>query len=519
MGREARVAAGRMQQGAMAGRAPADARVAAMLARHGGALMRVARQWSLCHDDALDAFQRGLEIFVRRMDTVHPATEAAWLKVVIRHEAMAIRRSRSDCVADPDLDLEAVIPAEQRSVEEQVLSGDRLSRSAEALRALKPDEARALMLKAHGMSYEEIGRHCGWTYTKVNRAITEGRRRFMQVYAALEDGAECERFAPLLRGLVDGTATSEELVELRPHLRRCQACRATVRDLHRGGLRVLVPLPAIAAALEWVRERLGRGRGLPSELHELLTRVPRESTAHHVAVNHAHAVHGAAVRAVPALDPSAPGAAALEATASAPGSLEEKVGALERLKQQLLALTERFNSSDLAASIHIATTTGGGRISTLGAIVGLCLSGVGAGTVCLVTGVLDLPLGHAHTPHRTVVRHAPKHDAPLPARAGRPLSTELVAARPVPTPTPTPTVAPRAVRHVHRARRHPSPTPVPARIDPSQGTAPTSQESAPISPAPTQPAAEEFAAAPAAGTGTKPAPAPAPATGGGEFTP
>jgi RNA polymerase sigma factor (sigma-70 family) len=166
------MAAGRTQKSAMAASgAPADARVAAMLARHGGALMRVARQWSLCHDDALDAFQRGLEIYVRRLETVEPATEAAWLKVVIRHEAMAIRRARADCAADPEVDLAASVPAADRSVEEQVLSGDRVSRSAEALRALKPDEARALMLKAHGMSYDEIARHCGWTYTKVHGPV------------------------------------------------------------------------------------------------------------------------------------------------------------------------------------------------------------------------------------------------------------------------------------------------------------------------------------------------------------
>jgi len=70
------------------------ARVAAVVRRHERTLLRVARQASLCHDDALDAYQRALEIFVRRVDTVDPATEVAWLKVVVRHEAMAIRRAR-----------------------------------------------------------------------------------------------------------------------------------------------------------------------------------------------------------------------------------------------------------------------------------------------------------------------------------------------------------------------------------------------------------------------------------------
>ena len=60
----------------------AEARVRAMLARHGATLLRVARQASLCEDDAHDAVQRGLEIYVRRLDTVERSTEAAWLKVV-----------------------------------------------------------------------------------------------------------------------------------------------------------------------------------------------------------------------------------------------------------------------------------------------------------------------------------------------------------------------------------------------------------------------------------------------------
>ena len=85
--------------------------MAAVVVRHERALLRVARQASLCHDDALDAYQRALEIFVRRVETVDPATEVAWLKVVIRHEAMAIRRARSESVAGEELDLDAFVPA------------------------------------------------------------------------------------------------------------------------------------------------------------------------------------------------------------------------------------------------------------------------------------------------------------------------------------------------------------------------------------------------------------------------
>src|SRR5262245_51483653 len=62
-----------------------------MVARHGPALLRVANQFSLCQDDALDAYQRGLEIYLRRLETVDPATEGAWMRVVARRTFVTTR--------------------------------------------------------------------------------------------------------------------------------------------------------------------------------------------------------------------------------------------------------------------------------------------------------------------------------------------------------------------------------------------------------------------------------------------
>jgi RNA polymerase sigma factor (sigma-70 family) len=201
-----------------------------MVARHGPALLRVANQFSLCHDDALDAYQRALEIYLRRLDTVEIATEGAWMRVVVKHEAMAIRRTRAQSVDRDDVDLDASI-AFARDVDEEVAGGERVDRSVEALRALKPDEAKALMLKAHGLSYQEIGRRFGWTYTKTNRAITEGRRRFIKEFKGIEDGEACARYEDVLTALADGSATSAQVVSIRPHLRHCTACRAAVREM------------------------------------------------------------------------------------------------------------------------------------------------------------------------------------------------------------------------------------------------------------------------------------------------
>src|SRR4051794_3386714 len=160
-------AASSFGRGAPAGTHQGAGRVEAMVARHGPALLRVANQFSLCPDDALDAYQRAWEIYLRRLDTVEAATEGAWMRVVVKHEAMAIRRGRQESVARDDVDLDDSVPAGLRDVDDQVAGGERVERSVEALRALKPDEAKALMLKAQGLSYHEIGRRFGWTYTKV----------------------------------------------------------------------------------------------------------------------------------------------------------------------------------------------------------------------------------------------------------------------------------------------------------------------------------------------------------------
>ena len=81
-------------------------RVSQVVRQHERSLMRVALHWSLCRDDALDAYQRALEIYVRRLDSLDPATEISWLKVVVKHEALAVRRQRADAlpVEEEDLD-------------------------------------------------------------------------------------------------------------------------------------------------------------------------------------------------------------------------------------------------------------------------------------------------------------------------------------------------------------------------------------------------------------------------------
>jgi RNA polymerase sigma factor (sigma-70 family) len=466
-------------------------RVAAVVRRHERTLLRVARQSSLCDDDALDAYQRALEIFVRRVETVDPATEVAWLKVVIRHEAMAIRRARSESVADEELDFDALLPGVERSVDDQIASSERVRRSAEALRALKPDEAKALMMKAHGLSYEEIGERNGWTYTKVNRAITEGRKRFMAVFEGIESGEECERFAPIVEALALGSATASQLHAIRPHLRHCQACRAAVRDMHLSRLRrATLFFPGfLLAATPSVEDRLRElaQHGAPTQkVEEHLRNLIEPGTTLDPTL-------------VPSPDPLLPAPAD-------GGGLELSVGRLSGLKRDLSALFHRANTSDVATGVQMAVTGSSGRVATVAAVVGLCLSSAGIGTVCVVSGVVSDPFGLLRREHDAAPAK-PRAHAPAPVHHVKRVAV-VVQATATPTPTPQP------ARRKSPARRV---TVQASSKDPSQGTKPTSHEHAPISPAPPATTGQESFGPEAPQTPA--APAPPPATGGEEFGP
>ena len=220
------------------------------VAAHADSLLRTARRFSLCPDDAQDAYQRTLEIFMAHAHRLDIESAAGWLHVVVKREAQAIRRSRQRCVAPDEVDVDKYEARRAPTPDERLASVDLVGRAAEALQRLKPQEVRALWLKAQGHSYNEISALTGWSYTKVNRCLTEGRRSFLSRYATIESGAECERWLPVLSAMVDGEASSDEVMALRPHLRNCPGCRTTLKTLQGSTepLAALLPIPLAVVA-------------------------------------------------------------------------------------------------------------------------------------------------------------------------------------------------------------------------------------------------------------------------------
>jgi RNA polymerase sigma factor (sigma-70 family) len=206
-------------------------------AQHESALRRTARRYSLCADDADDALQRALEILLLKAPTEDPRELIRWTQTVVKHEALAVKRDRERILSGPAAvaaepgreDWVAQIAADVDGPAERAERHEAVARSREALQALKPQELRALSLLAEGYSYKEIGEITGFSHTKINRCLAEGREKFRRLLIRSQDGSRCEELRPLLSAFCDGEAGATETATLHEHLRACASCRATLR--------------------------------------------------------------------------------------------------------------------------------------------------------------------------------------------------------------------------------------------------------------------------------------------------
>jgi RNA polymerase sigma factor (sigma-70 family) len=310
--------------------------------RHEAVLRRTARRYSLCTDDADDALQRAFEILLTKAPSDDPRELIRWTQTVVKHEALAVRRDRERILSGPAAapadsgreDWVALIPADADGPAERFERQEQVARSREALQNLKPQELRALSLLAEGYSYREIGEITGFTHTKINRCLAEGRERFRRFLSHSEDGGRCAEMGPLLSAFCDSELGGREETLLREHLRACPSCRATLRAYRAAPRAVAALAPALPLdrsllerahdALAGLAARFGGGGG------------SADTALSQVAGGGAGGVGAAALAKVAAVCiGTASGAAACVATGVVPapldlGQQQTKAPALER---------------------------------------------------------------------------------------------------------------------------------------------------------------------------------------------
>ena len=151
--------------------------------RHRRTVARHAR----CNDDVLDdACANAWTSLLRRPDITLDARGFSWLTTVAIREAWRLHRSsaqevpvgsyQGDSRSHDDDDLSEPADSLALDTETQALDHVQHANDIEAFKTLKPRERQALYLKGLGYSYDEICQLTGFSYTAVNRYITEGRR-------------------------------------------------------------------------------------------------------------------------------------------------------------------------------------------------------------------------------------------------------------------------------------------------------------------------------------------------------
>lgn len=303
-------------------------RVAVELIRnHDRPLRWTAQRYSICAEDAEDAYQRGIEILLSKAPSTEIRQLLPWTRKVIKHEALAIRKVRERTLGQPQHpsrdenhigdDWVQLIPAVGDGPDELTVRRERVARSREALAQLKPAELKALTQLAEGFSYQEIGEMNDWTHTKVNRCLAEGRARFRRAFKDSEAGDRCPGFEPLISACCDGELSQSQVADLEQHLAACGHCRSTLRAYRAA--------PRAAAALAPL---LPAGRGLWERVQEiavdLQTRIPgigRGSDSGVQAVLASGGSRGAGLAAIAKLAAICAGTAGTAAVCAATGIL------------------------------------------------------------------------------------------------------------------------------------------------------------------------------------------------------
>jgi RNA polymerase sigma factor (sigma-70 family) len=154
-------------------------------------LQRIARRHGGPSVDPDEAVQEAFASFLAAFDPDGEAHPLAWLTLTLKRRCWALRDRRRHAhrlgatpagigVPDEPEWRQARYAVDPADVAARLDERDRL---ADAMPRLKPDERRALSLLALGHSYAEIGELTGWTYTKVNRCLSEGRAALRGVEA------------------------------------------------------------------------------------------------------------------------------------------------------------------------------------------------------------------------------------------------------------------------------------------------------------------------------------------------
>ena len=174
----------------------------------------------------------------------------AWLHTVLRHEALAVARTRRRESPGMEIDVAETVAdgvADHMALDALAEWRERYRSIQDGLAGLTEAQRTCLILQSAGASYERIGEVTGYSRRKVERSVLEGRASLRSWEVRLASGEVCERMGPAIDRVAQGEATARERRSVTRHVRHCGPCRALLRDRRESSewLANLVPIALI----------------------------------------------------------------------------------------------------------------------------------------------------------------------------------------------------------------------------------------------------------------------------------
>lgn len=213
-------------------------------------LIRYAARFTRSLHDAEDAYQRAMEIALTRAPVVEPKRFMAWLRTVLRNEALAVsaarRREGPGAGADVAEELGEAL-ADGAAIDVLAEWRERYRVIQDGLANLTEAQRICLMLQTAGASYERIRDVTGYSLRKVERSVLEGRAGLVRWELRVAAGEACKRVDESISRVAANRATPKERRAVARHVKHCGPCRAILRERRQSNewLAALVPVALI----------------------------------------------------------------------------------------------------------------------------------------------------------------------------------------------------------------------------------------------------------------------------------
>lgn len=215
-------------------------------------LIRFASRFTRSLHDAEDAYQRAMEIALTRAPVTDRKRFLAWLRTVLKHEALAIAGERLREATGVEEDVaDSPILAPGPGPEATVEWRTRYLAIQDAISRLTESQRICLMLQSAGASYDQIADLTGFSLRKIERSVIEGRNGLKAWEVSLEAGEVCLDLDPAIERSATGEAAGREANSVERHVKHCHGCRALLASRSRRAqtFAALVPAALVAQPL------------------------------------------------------------------------------------------------------------------------------------------------------------------------------------------------------------------------------------------------------------------------------